>query len=180
MIVGQSEDTETKAIVQKAKRGNEDNSQHVNKLIHSDISLPTGFKWTLPDPVQETAELPVSLFEKFFTANIMKFIFEESVRYVMSQANHSFTIDTNTLEVFVTTFLVNGYVDLPRRPMHWEHNEDTLNTTVSSLLLQNRFDETMQNLHLADSSNLHKEDKFAKVRAFIDKVNEQCFANYLP
>ena len=180
MIVGQSEDTETKAVVQKAKRGNKDNSQHVNKLIHLDISLPTGFKWTLPDPVLETVELPVSLFEKFFTDNIMKFISEESVRYAISKGNHSFTIDTNTLKVFVAIFLVNGYVDLPRRPMHWEHNEDTLNTTVSSLLLQNRFDETMQNLHLADSSYLHNEDKFAKVRAFIDKVNEQCLANDLP
>ena len=35
----------------------------------------------------------------------------------------------------------------------------------------------MQNLHLADNSNLDKEDKFAKVRPLI---NEQCFANYLP
>ena len=64
--------------------------------------------------------------------------------------------------------------------MHWEHNEDTLNTTVSSLLLRNRFDEKIQNLYLADSSNLHKEDKFAKVRPLIYKLNEQCLANYLP
>ena len=180
MIVGQSEDTATKVLVQKAKRGNKDNSQHVNKLIHSDISLPTGFKWTLPDPVLETVEPPVSLFEKFFTDDIMKFICEESIRYAISKGNHSFTIDTNTLKVFVAIFLVNGYVDLPRRPMHWEHNENILNTTVSSLLLQNRFDEIIQNLYLADSSNLHKEDKFAKVRPLIYKLNEQCLANYLP
>ena len=38
----------------------------------------------------------------------------------------------------------------------------------------------MQNLHLADNSNLDKEDKFAKVRPLIDKLNEQCLANYLP
>ena len=54
VIVGQSEDTTTKAPVQKAKRRKKDNSEHVNKWIHSDISLPTGFKWTLPDPVLET------------------------------------------------------------------------------------------------------------------------------
>ena len=46
VIVGQSEDTASKAPVQKAKRRKKDNSQHVNKWIHSDISLPTGFKWT--------------------------------------------------------------------------------------------------------------------------------------
>ena len=38
----------------------------------------------------------------------------------------------------------------------------------------------MQNLYLADNSNLDKEDKFAKVRPLIDKLNEQCLANYLP
>ena len=38
----------------------------------------------------------------------------------------------------------------------------------------------MQNLHLADNSNLDKEDKFAKVKPLIDKLNEQCLANYLP
>ena len=64
--------------------------------------------------------------------------------------------------------------------MHWEHNEDTQNTTISSLLSRNRFDEIMQNLHLVDNSNLDKEGKFAKVRPLIDKLNEQCLANYLP
>ena len=47
--------------------------------------------------------------------------------------------------------LVSGYEDLPRRPMYCDHNEDTHNITVS-LLSQNRFDEIMKNLHLADNS----------------------------
>ena len=70
-------------------------------------------------------------------------------------------------------------MDLPRRPRYWEHSEDAHNTTVSSLLSRNRFDEIMQNLHLADNSNLDKEDRLAKVRPLIDKLNEQCLANYL-
>ena len=48
-------------------------------MIYSDIysftpfihSLPTAFKWTLPDPVLETVEPPVLLFE-FFTDDITK------------------------------------------------------------------------------------------------------------
>ena len=64
--------------------------------------------------------------------------------------------------------------------MYWEHNGDTYSSTVSSLLSRNRFDEIMQNLHLADNSNLDKEDKFAKVKPLTDKLNEQCFPNYLP
>ena len=113
VIVGQSEDTATKAPVQKAKRRKKDNSQHVNKWIHSDISLPTGFKWTLPDPLLEIVEPPVSLLEKFFTGDIMKCICEESIRYENHKGNHSFNIDTNTLKAFIAILLVSGYVDLP-------------------------------------------------------------------
>ena len=173
VIVGQSEDTAIKVAVQKAKWRKKDNLKHLNKWIHSDISLPTGFKWTLPDPVLETVDPHVSLFENFFTDDIIKFICEESIRYTISKGNHSFTIDTNTLKAFIVILLVSGYVDLARRPMYWEHNEDTHNATLSSLLSRNRFDEVMQNLHLADNSNLDKQDKFAKVRPLIDKLNEQ-------
>ena len=81
VIVGQSEDTATKAPAQKAKRRKKSNSQHVNKWIHSDISLSNGFKWILHDPVLKTVEPPVSLFEKFLTDDIMKFICEKSIRY---------------------------------------------------------------------------------------------------
>ena len=84
------------------------------------------------------------------------------------------------LKTFIAILLVSGYVDLPRRPMYWEHNEDTHNTTVSSLLSQNQFDEIMQNLHLADNSNPDKKEKFVKLRPLIDKLNEQCLPNYLP
>ena len=152
----------------------------MNKWIHSDISLSTGFKWILHDPVLKTVEPPVSLFEKFFTDDIMKFIFEKSIRYLISKGNHSFTIDTNTLKAFIAILLVSGCVGLPRQPMYWEHNEDTPNTTVSSLLSRNRFGKIMQIFHLADNSNLDKEEKCAKVRPLIDKLNGQCLANYLP
>ena len=150
----------------------------MNKWIHSDISLPTGFKWVLPDSVLETVEPPVSLFENIFTDDIKTFICGESFSYAISKENHSFTIRTSTLKAFIAILLVCGYVDLPRQPMFWEHNEDTHNATVSSLLSRNRSDEIMQNLHLAD--NHDKEDKFAKVRPLIDKLNEQYLANYMP
>ena len=76
-------------------------------------------------------------------------------------------------------FLSNE-LDLPRRPMYWEHNEETHNTTISSLLSRKRFDEIMQNLQLAASSNLNKGGKFVKMRPLIDKLNKQRYASYLP
>ena len=76
-------------------------------------------------------------------------------------------------------FLSNE-LDLPRQPMYWEHNEETHNTTISSLLSRKRFDEIMQNLQLAASSNLNKGGKFMKMRPLIDKLNKQRYASYLP
>ena len=38
----------------------------------------------------------------------------------------------------------------------------------------------MKNLHLADNSNLDKEDRFPNVRPLNDELNEQCVVNYLP
>ena len=90
----------------------------MNKWIYSEISLPTGFKWILPYPVLETVETPVSVFDKIFTDDIMKFICEESMRYPISKGNHSFTIDTNTLKAFIAIVLVSGYVDLPKQSMY--------------------------------------------------------------
>ena len=171
MIGGQSEETAIKAPVQKAKWRKKDNLEHVNKQILSDISFVTGFTWTLRDAVLETIEPPVSLFKKSFTDDTMKFIQKESIKYPISKGNHSFTIDTNTLKAFIAMPLVSGYVDLPRRPMYWEHIETTHNTTISSLISRNRFDEIMKNLHLADNSNLDKEDKFPKVRPLNDELN---------
>ena len=179
VIVGQSEDTATKVPVQKPKRQKKDNLKHVNKWIHSDVLLPTGFKWTLSDPVLETVEPPVLLFGKFFTDDIMKFICEESIRYAISKRNLSFTINTNTLKAFIAILPVSSYVGLPRRPVYVEHNEDTHNTAVSPLLSRNQFDEKMQNFHLAENSNLDKEDKFAKARPLIDKLNKKSLGNYL-
>ena len=67
VIAGQSEDTATKAPVQKSKQRKKGNSQHENKWIHSDISFPTGFKETLPEPVLETVEPPrFVIYEVFY------------------------------------------------------------------------------------------------------------------
>ena len=67
----------------------------------------------------------------------MKLICEETIRYAISKGNHNFIIDTNTLKAFIAILLVGSYVDLSKRTMYWEHNEDTHNKIASSLLSQN-------------------------------------------
>ena len=54
------------------------------------------------------------------------------------------------------------------------------NVAVASLMSRNRFDEIMQNLHLADNSCLDNSHKFAKVRTILGKLNDRCLQLYLP
>ena len=112
--------------------------------------------------------------------NILQYICDESVKYSKSKGNHSFQIDIEGLKSFIAILLISGYVDLPRRPMFWESDVDVQNVAVSTLMSRNRFDDVMQNLHLADNTSLDPSDKFAKVRPLIEKLNQQCLENYLP
>ena len=64
--------------------------------------------------------------------------------------------------------------------MYWESSVDVRNVAVASLMSRNRFDEIMQNLHLADNSCLDNSDKFAKVRTLLGKLNDRCLQLYLP
>ena len=153
---------------------------HVNKWKHTDMSQPIEFKWEIPNLQVHTSDSPVTLFEKFFSEEIIELICQETIRYVISKGKNNFQIDVDTLKAFLAVLLLSGYVELPRRPMFWENSEDTSNAVVTSLLSINRFDEIMQNLHLAENGNLDKNDKFAKVRPLLEKLNRQCLSNYQP
>ena len=131
-----------------------------------------------PSSNLETSESPLTLFEKFFSDGILEHICDESVRYAISRGKHNFCIDVETLKAFIAILLISGYVNLPRRTMFWENTADVQNTAVSSLMSRNRFDEIMQNLHLADNSFLDANDKFSKVRRLIEKLNDPCLLLY--
>ena len=100
----------------------------------------------------------------FFTDDILRQIFNESMKYAKLKGSHKFDIDMDTPKAFITRLLISEYVDLPRRHMFWKNTADEPNISVSSLMSINRFVEIMQKLHLIDNSTLVPNDKlFTKV-----------------
>ena len=70
------------------------------------------------------------------------------------------------MRAFIIILLVTGYNSLPRKRIYWEQEKDVLNCAISGLTSQNRFDEVLRYLHLADKYNPQENDKPEKVRPF--------------
>ena len=62
--------------------------------------------------------------------------------------------------------------------MFWENTADVRIIAVLLLMLSNRSDEIVQNLHSVNNFTLNP--KFSKVRTLFEKLNKQCLLQYLP
>ena len=61
--------------------------------------------------------------------------------------------------------------------MYWATESDTNNKMVATTMRRNRFEEIMRFFHGANNANLLIEDKFAKVRPFLNILNRNVFAS---
>ena len=59
------------------------------------------------------------------------------------------------------------------RKRYWSNEADTHNILVVHSMRRNRFDEVMRYFNAADNSSLDQEDKFAKIRTFLNIVNKK-------
>jgi len=135
--------------------------------------------WSLHKPVLSTHHSPLTMFEKFFTLDLMDHICHESILYARSKGK-SFEMDHVKLKKFISILLISGYVIMPRKEMYWQQAEDTHISAVSAMMSRNEFDTCMQNLHLANNGNLSNEDKFGKVRPLLNHLNQACLENFFP
>ncbi|XP_066965507.1 piggyBac transposable element-derived protein 3-like [Macrobrachium rosenbergii] len=67
------------------------------------------------------------------------------------------------------------YCSVSRRRLYWSTESDTHNELISNSMRRNRFEEIMRYFYAADNTDLNPDDKFAKVRPFLDILNK----NYL-
>ena len=175
-----TESNENDVTQPKYKRKKSDHPKHCNIWRHCDMSTDECLEWKLPPPSLETSDSSSTLFEKYFTDEILKYICDESVKYAQQKGNHSFKLSVSDMKAFIAVLLISGYVDLSRRPMFWQTAPDVQNTAVSTLMSRNRFDVIIMYLHLADNNFLDTSDKFSKVRPLISKLNERSLCNYIP
>lgn len=80
---------------------------------------------------------------------------------------------------FIGILLLSGYLEVPRRKMYWEKDEDTNNALVAQVMSRDRFNFIMGNFHLCNNDKLKKSDRFAKIRPLADLLNSR-FKEFAP
>ena len=72
------------------------------------------------------------------------------------------------MDVFLGIILLSRYCSLPQEWLYWCYDEDSGDDLVKRKMSRNRFHEIKRYLHLAENDNLTKNDKFAKVKPYLN------------
>lgn len=121
---------------------------------------------------------PLEFLELFLNLEVLELLVKNSVLYAGSK-NCRLEIGNDEMLVFIAVLYVSGYVPVPRRRMFWEGRDDTRNILVYNSIRRNRFEEIFRFIHAADNNNLVENDKMAKLRPLIEKLN-QTILKYIP
>ena len=82
------------------------------------------------------------------------------------------------MRAFIGILLLSGYCTEPRRRLYWATESDTYNKMVATTTMRrNRFEDIMSFFHGANNANLLIEDKFGKVRPFLNILNRNFLAS---
>ena len=131
------------------------------------------FKWNGPAETDAYSGLdysPEKIFELFFDDDVCDLIVRETLRYASEKGDHDFRFDLSKLKIFLGILLLSGYNTRPRRHQYWSTQLDLACEAVSRAMPRNTFDAIMKYLHLADNTNLNKEDKFSKVSINVPEI----------
>jgi len=121
---------------------------------------------------------PTALFESFFDSEVMQLLAENSNKYALQKGKHGFTTSPTELRLFMAILFTSGYAPLPRRRLYWEPSPDVHNAAVSQAMTRNRFEELMENIHVADNDNLAPNDRMANVRPLFTALNSKFITHF--
>ena len=116
---------------------------------------------------------PLEVFYLFFDDEVIQFLTEKTNEYAKFRGNHSFNVSTEEMKVLVGILLISGYVTVPRRRMFWQVDSAARNEIIANAMRRNRFEEIFRFIHGADNSNLIPNDRFAKVKPFVNLLNDR-------
>lgn len=122
---------------------------------------------------QLAGKTPLEIFHLFFDDDVVDLVLGFSHKYAADNNRHDFTLSKEELLNFIGIVFLTGYHTLPQISMYWSTDEDKGVDIVKKCMSRNRFYCIKQNLHLSDNDILDKNDKFAKIRPFIDIINKK-------
>ncbi|KAF2895998.1 hypothetical protein ILUMI_10177 [Ignelater luminosus] len=132
----------------------------------------------LPPIILSKYSEPLEFLELFLSLDFLETLVKNTVIYAASK-NYKLEVGNEEMLVFISILYISRYVPVPHRRMFWEGRPDTKNTLVSNSMRRNRFEDIFRYIHAADNNNLPKNDKMAKLRPLIEKVNK-LFIRYTP
>lgn len=116
---------------------------------------------------------PTDCFELCLDESLVKLLVDMSNRYAF-QRNHNLKVTESEMKVYLGILLLTGYLIPKNIRMFWETKSDTHNEMVSRSMRRGRFLEIHKYLHTCDNEHLPENDKFGKLREYLDHLNE-CF-----
>lgn len=163
-------------VQQNWEPGNEENFPLSAKMFKS--NLWEGSKiYPLTMSAQSNA---IDFFELFFPKTFIDSVILHTTNYALKKKNKSINIVADDIYAFLGTIILSGYNVLPRRRMYWENDEDVGNILISKWIRRKTFEDIFTNIHFCDIDQiLSTNDRFAKIRPFIDHLND-VFLKYAP
>ena len=138
---------------------------------HEPVSTEFQFRENLKNCL--LGKSPLEIFFLFFDDDVVELLLNFSVKYAHDNNRHDFLLNKPELLNFIGILLFSGYHSLPRIQHYWSTDEDKGIDIIKKCMSRNRFQQIKQNLHLSDNCLLDKNDKFSKVRPFLDLLNKK-------
>ncbi len=114
---------------------------------------------------------PSAIFELFLDVVAIEHVMKQTATYAVQRGNLSFSLTSDEMKTMRGILLVSGYCCVPRRKLHWQKRPDVYNEVITGLMRRDLFDEIMKFIHAADNTKLPRNDKYDKIRPFLEIMN---------
>ncbi|CAH0713964.1 unnamed protein product, partial [Brenthis ino] len=137
--------------------------------------FPTSDETAMTQNIEERVggKTPFEVFSLFFSDEVWEQIVGFSKKYACDHNRHLFTLTVAELKRFFGILLLTGYHSLPAAKLYWSKDEDKNVSIVRNCMSRNKFDSIKENIHLCDNTDLHQNDKFAKLRPIFNIINQK-------
>lgn len=118
----------------------------------------------------EGLPLPIELFRRFFSNDILDLIVDQSNVYAtQTDVNKPLDLDRDELEKWLGLCMYMSISKISNTRLHWS-GICLGNETVSSNMSRDRWETIKMKLHLVDNSQLNANDKVCKVKPLLDHL----------
>ena len=161
-------------FVERTQRLNKKSRKAAARNWKKDTDLQPTLKLSeasaIPEEWKEIIKSPIDAFRAMFSDELVWHVTNQTNLYAVHHGKGNLNIFEDEIRTFIAVLLMSGYSKVPYRNLYWANAPDIHNEAVSCAMSRNRFREILNNLHLADNTQI-TEDRYYKVRVLFEKLN---------